>query len=572
MTISKLINDRMQAALDAAGALNASPIIQASSKPEFGDYQANGVMAAAKKLRMNPRELAEKVLQTLDLAGIAEKVEIAGPGFINIHLSTEFLARKNEAALQDSHLGITLPASQKIMVEYSSPNLAKEMHVGHLRSTIIGDALARVLEYLGHEVLRANHVGDWGTQFGMLTAYLVETGNSNNVAMALGDLETFYRNAKIRFDESEEFANRARDYVVRLQGGDPDVLALWRQFVEVSLAHGQKIYDQLGVGLRHEHVRGESAYNDDLPVVVSDLQAAGLLAVNEGTKVVYLEEFRTQDDQPMGVIIQKKEGGYLYTTTDISAVRYRHKELSLDRVLYVVDARQSQHFQQLFMICRRAGFAPPQMSLEHIAFGTMMGDDGKPFKTRSGDVVKLADLLGEAEERAYALVSQKNPDLSEEKKKNIAHVVGIGAVKYADLSKSRTSDYIFNWESMLSFEGNTAPYLQYAYTRVQSIFRKSTDYDAKAKIQIVERPEKQLSAALAQFEDTVLAVADGGYPHHLCQYLYQIATLFSRFYEACPVLKSEGEMRASRLQLAALTALTLKTGMNLLGIEVLEEM
>lgn len=572
MTILQLINDRMEAALNAAGAQGAPAIIQPSSKPEFGDYQANGVMAAAKNLRMNPRELAQKVVAALDLTGVANKIEIAGPGFINIHLDPALLARRNEAALKDEHLGVTLPPPLKLMVEYSSPNLAKEMHVGHLRSTIIGDALARVLEFLGHDVVRANHVGDWGTQFGMLTAYLLETGNANNVAMALSDLETFYRNAKVRFDASEDFANRSRDYVVRLQSGDPEVLALWRQFVEVSLAHAQEIYDKLGVRLTREHVRGESAYNADLPMVVSDLQDAGLLSDNDGTKVVYLEEFRTQEDQAMGVIIQKKDGGYLYTTTDISAIRYRHRALGLQRVIYVVDARQSQHFQQLFLICRRAGFAPAGMALEHIAFGTMMGDDGKPFKTRSGGVVKLADLLDEADERAYALVSQKNPELPEEKKRHIAHVVGIGAVKYADLSKSRTSDYIFNWESMLSFEGNTAPYLQYAYTRVQSVFRKVDNYDADASILILEPTEKQLAVALAQFEDVVLGVAEAGYLHHLCQYLYQIATLFSRFYEACPILKSEGAVRASRLQLAALTARTLKTGLGLLGIEVLEEM
>lgn len=572
MTILQLITDRVQAALSHAGATDAPAIIQPSSKLEFGDYQANGVMAAAKKLRMNPRELAQKVLHALDLEGIAEKIEIAGPGFINIHLHPHFMAARLEHALKDARLGVTLPQRQRVMVEYSSPNLAKEMHVGHLRSTIIGDALANVLEFLGHEVVRANHVGDWGTQFGMLTAYLVESGQRENVTLALSDLETFYRNSKIRFDESPEFANRARDYVVRLQSGDAEVLALWRQFVEVSLAHAQQIYGTLGVGLKSEHVRGESAYNEDLPMVVSDLRDTGLLSDNDGTKVVYLEEFRTQEGAPMGVIIQKKEGGFLYTTTDISAVRYRHRVLNLNRILYVVDARQSQHFQQMFMICRRAGFAPVGMLLEHIAFGTMMGDDGKPFKTRSGEVVKLADLLVEAEERAYLLVGQKNPALSEEKKRHIAHVVGIGAVKYADLSKSRTSDYIFSWDTMLSFEGNTAPYLQYAYARVQSVFRKVSEYDSVAAVVIVEPAEKQLAVALMQFEDTILAVGEGSYPHHLCQYLHQIATSFSRFYEVCPILKSEGPICASRLQLAALTARTLKAGMNLLGIEVLEEM
>lgn len=572
MTIQQLISARVQAALAAAGAPDASANVQPASKPEFGDYQANGVMAAAKQLKTNPRELAQKVLAALDLDGIANKLEIAGPGFINIHLDPAFLARRAEAALADDKLAIELPAPQRVMVEYSSPNLAKEMHVGHLRSSIIGDALARVLGFLGHDVVRANHVGDWGTQFGMLTALLVEESQQGTAQLELNDLEAFYRKAKVHFDENEEFANRARDYVVKLQGGDPEVLALWRQFVDVSLEHCEAVYRKLGVSLGREHVRGESAYNDDLHVVLKDLEASGMLAEDQGAKVVFLEEFKNQEGEPMGVIIQKKDGGFLYTTTDISAVRYRHRELQLERVLYVVDARQSLHFQQMFSICRKAGFVPDNMSLEHIAFGTMMGEDGKPFKTRSGGTVKLIDLLQEAEERAYQLVAEKNPELSEEDKRRIANVVGIGAVKYADLSKNRTSDYVFNWDTMLAFEGNTAPYLQYAYTRVQSVFRKTEDYDASAPVVITEPAEKQLSVALAQFEDTVKAVAESGYPHYLCQYLYQLATLFSRFYEACPILKSEGEVRASRLQLAALTAKTLKSGLDLLGIEVLDAM
>ena len=572
MTILQLINQRVQAALAAAGAPDAPAVIQPASKPEFGDYQANGVMGAAKALKTNPRELAQKVVAALDLQGIADKVEIAGPGFINIHLAPEYLARRSETALQDDKLGICPVAAQRVMVEYSSPNLAKEMHVGHLRSSIIGDALARVMEFLGHDVVRANHVGDWGTQFGMLTAYLVEIRQAGDNALELSDLETFYRNAKVRFDESEEFADRARDYVVRLQGGDEEVLKLWAQFVDISLKHCEAVYQKLNVGLKREHVRGESAYNDDLPVIVEELRAAGLLSESEGAEVVFLEEFRTQDDEPMGVIIRKKDGGFLYTTTDLGAVRYRHKVLNLDRVIYVVDARQSQHFAQMFSICRKAGFAPESMKLEHIGFGVMMGDDGKPFKTRSGGTVKLIELLDEAEERAYALVSEKNPDLSEAEKREIAAAVGIGAVKYADLSKNRMSDYIFNWDTMLAFEGNTAPYLQYAYTRVQSVFRKAENVDANAPIVITEPAEKQLAAALAQFEDTLLSVAEGCYPHYLSTYLYQIATLFSRFYEACPILKSEGEVRASRLQLAALTAKTLRTGLDLLGIKVLEAM
>jgi len=572
MTIQQLISERVQVALAAAGAPDAPATVQPASKPEFGDFQANGIMAAAKQMRTNPRELAQKVVDVLDLRGIAERVEIAGPGFINIYLSQDFLADFAARALADEHLGVTQHAPQTVVIDYSSPNLAKEMHVGHLRSSIIGDAITRVLEFIGHKVIRQNHVGDWGTQFGMLTALLVETHNEGNTQLELNDLEEFYRKAKVRFDESEDFANLSRDYVVKLQGGDPQVLELWKQFVDVSLNHCQAVYAKLGLKLTREDVMGESAYNDDLAHVVEDLDTAGVLTEDKGAKCVFLDEFQDQDGNPYPFIVQKKDGGYLYATTDLGAIRYRVRNLHGKRLIYVVDARQSLHFQQLFSTSRKSGFAPADVRLEHIAFGTMMGQDGKPFKTRSGGTVKLIELLDEAVERAYALVASKNPDLPEAEKQNIAHAVGIGAVKYADLSKSRTSDYIFNWDSMLSFEGNTAPYLQYAYTRVQSVFRKAGDYDASARVLVADPAEKQLAVALAQFEDVVLTVAEGCYPHHLSQYLYHIATLFSRFYEACPILKSEGETRASRLQLAAWTARTLKTGMGLLGIEVLDAM
>lgn len=573
MTLNQLLHDKLAAALIAAGVPDAQPLLQPASRPEFGDFQANGVMAAAKQRKMNPRELAQQVIDKLDLAGIASKIEIAGPGFINITLAPDFLAKRLDTVLDDARLGVrSVTEPQRVMVEYSSPNLAKEMHVGHLRSTIIGDTLARVVEFLGNNMVRGNHVGDWGTQFGMLTAYLVETRQAGKADLELSDLETFYRNAKIRFDEDPVFADTARNYVVRLQGGDADVLKLWEQFVDVSLAHCEAVYRKLGVGLTRADVRGESAYNDDLPVIVDELAAKNLLSEDDGAKVVYLDEFRNHDGDPMGVIVQKKDGGFLYTTTDLGAVRYRHKVLNLDRVIYVVDARQSQHFQQMFTICRKAGFAPEAMSLEHVGFGTMMGDDGKPFKTRSGGTVKLIELLDEAEERAYALVSEKNPDLPEEEKRKIAHAVGIGAVKYADLSKNRNSDYIFNWDLMLAFEGNTAPYLQYAYTRVASIFRKVDRFDAGAPLLITEPAEKQLALMLAQFSDVLNEVARTCFPHLLTQYLYQVATQFMRFYEACPILKSEGATQASRLKLARITADTLKTGLGLLGIEVLESM
>ncbi|MBE9608798.1 arginine--tRNA ligase [Chitinilyticum piscinae] len=572
MTIQQLLSLRVQAALAAAGAPDTPAVVQASSKPEFGDFQANGVMGAAKALKTNPRALAQSVVEHLDLTDIADKVEIAGPGFINIHLAPAFLAARLQAALDDAALGIRKPAAQKVMVEYSSPNLAKEMHVGHLRSTIIGDAIARVLAFVGHDVTRCNHVGDWGTQFGMLVAYLVETRQSGDAELELADLENFYRKAKVRFDEDPVFADTARQYVVRLQGGDAEVLALWKQFVAVSMEHCQAVYDKLGVGLTLDSVRGESAYNDDLPVVVSDLRAAGLLVEDQGAQVVFLDEFRNPEGDAQAMIIQKKDGGYLYATTDLAAVRYRHRALDLKRVIYVVDARQSLHFQQLFTLSKKAGFAPTDMQLEHVAFGTMMGDDGKPFKTRSGGTVKLVELIDEAIERAYALVSEKNPALAEDTRRSIAAAVGVGAVKYADLSKNRTSDYIFNWDTMLAFEGNTAPYLQYAYTRVQSVFRKVGDFDASAAVVIDAAAEKQLALHLAQFDEVIESVASSCQPHQLCAYLFTLAQQFSRFYEACPILSAEGATRASRLQLAALTARTLRTGLDLLGIAVLDEM
>jgi arginyl-tRNA synthetase len=529
-------------------------------------------MGAAKARKMNPRQLAEQVVAALDLNGIASKVEIAGPGFINITLSPEYLAGLATAALADAHLGVPQPASQRVVIDYSGPNLAKEMHVGHLRSTIIGDALARVLRFLGHTVIAQNHVGDWGTQFGMLTAYLIEAEKDGGEEIALSDLEDFYRRAKQRFDEDEAFANTAREYVVKLQGGDAQVNALWQKFLDISLHHCEAVYERLGVALTRNDVRGESFYNDDLPVVVADLQAKGFAVESEGAQVVFLDEFKNKEGEAQAYIVRKQDGGYLYATSDLAAMRYRVGTLHADRILYVVDARQALHFQQLFTLSRKAGYANETTKLEHVGFGVMLGDDGKPFKTRSGTTVKLVDLLQEAEERAFALVSEKNTDMSEADRKLIAHAVGIGAVKYADLSKNRTSDYMFSWDSMLSFEGNTAPYLQYAYTRIQSVFRKVDALNDQAQIVLQEPAERLLALELARFADAINAVSREAAPHFLCAYLYDLATHFMRFYEACPVLKSEGAVRDSRLRLCRLTATTLKTGLDLLGIETLDVM
>lgn len=573
MKLHQLVAAEVEQAFSANGLIDQPIILQPAKNRDFGDYQINGVMGAAKKTRQNPRELAQKVANALQQNPLIATAEVAGPGFINLKLRPEKLAQYIKDSLQDEHLGIARNSKpQTIVIDYSSPNLAKEMHVGHLRSSIIGDSLNRVLTFLGHKVIAQNHVGDWGTQFGMLVAYLIEQQQNGRADLELADLEQFYRNAKVRFDEDKNFADTARDYVVKLQSGDASVLALWQQFVQTSLQHAQAVYKKLGLKLLPADVTGESFYNDQLQSTVNELLAKGIAVDSDGTKVVFLDEFKNQDNEPAAFIIQKKDGGFLYASTDLACLRYRINTLHGNRLLYVVDARQSLHFDELFTVARKAGWLPDTVHAEHVPFGTMMGKDGKPFKTRSGDTVKLMDLLNEAVTRASALVASKNPELSADEIAHIGEVVGIGAVKYADLSKNRTSDYIFDWDSMLSFEGNTAPYLQYAYTRVQSVFRKAGTWDNNAAITLNEAMEQQLAVELLKFEDVLDSVANTSYPHYLAAYLYQIATLFSRFYEACPILKADEATRNSRLQLTSLTGKTLQQGLALLGIDTLETM
>lgn len=577
MNIQALLSEKVSQAMIAAGApADCEPQVRQSAKVQFGDYQANGMMAVAKKLGMAPRQLAEQVLTHLDLSGIASKVEIAGPGFINIFLEPAFLAEQVQQALASDRLGVSQPTRQTIVVDYSAPNVAKEMHVGHLRSTIIGDAAVRTLEFLGHHVIRANHVGDWGTRFGMLIAWLEKQQQENAGDMALADLEGFYRDAKKHYDEDEAFAERARNYVVKLQSGDTYFREMWRKLVDITMTQNQITYDRLNVTLTRDDVMGESLYNPMLPGIVADLKAKGLAVESEGATVVFLDEFKNKEGDPMGVIIQKKDGGYLYTTTDIACAKYRYETLHADRVLYYIDSRQHQHLMQAWTIVRKAGYVPDSVPLEHHMFGMMLGKDGKPFKTRAGGTVKLADLLDEALERARRLVAEKNPDMPADELEKLANAVGIGAVKYADLSKNRTTDYIFDWDNMLAFEGNTAPYMQYAYTRVLSVFRKA-DIDeqalASAPVIISEDREAQLAARLLQFEETLTVVAREGTPHVMCAYLYDVAGLFSGFYEHCPILSAENDaVRNSRLKLAQLTAKTLKLGLDTLGIETVERM
>ena len=576
MNIQALLSDKVSQAMRAAGAPDdCEPLVRQSAKVQFGDYQANGIMGAAKRLGQAPRQLAEQVVKHLDLTGIASHTEIAGPGFINIFLDRQWLAQQAAQALQQPDLGVSKPEPQTIVIDYSAPNVAKEMHVGHVRSTIIGDAAVRTLEFLGHNVIRANHVGDWGTQFGMLIAYLEKQQNEDHADIALADLEAFYREAKRTYDEDEAFAARARSYVVKLQGGDEYCRAMWKKLVDITMSQNQLVYDRLNVTLTRNDVMGESLYNDMLPGIVADLREKGLAVTSEGATVVFLDEYKNKEGEPMGVIIQKKDGGYLYTTTDIACAKYRYETLHADRVLYYIDSRQHQHLQQAWTIVRKAGYVPASVPLEHHAFGMMLGKDGRPFKTRSGGTIKLADLLDEAVERAHTLVSAKNPEMSPQELTDLAEIVGIGAVKYAALSKSRTTDYIFDWDNMLAFEGNTAPYMQYAYTRVLSVFRKA-GLDAETlsgDITLTDEREALLATRLLQFEEVITQVARDGTPHVMCAYLYDLAGLFSGFYEHCPILAAEeASVRNSRLQLAALTAKTLKQGLDTLGIKTVERM
>tara|TARA_B110000090_G_scaffold92138_1_gene104274 strand:- start:1127 stop:2989 length:1863 start_codon:yes stop_codon:yes gene_type:complete len=575
MQLKALLTQRFAAAMTAAGIpSDCSPMLALSGKPQFGDYQANGAMGAAKRMKTNPRDLAAEIINKVNLEGIAEKFEIAGPGFINIHLCKSFLSN---SLSEQTHKILDVADQKTVVIDHSSPNLAKEMHVGHLRSTIIGDCLSRLLEYKGHTVIRQNHMGDWGTQFGMLIAELeIQLGDGEPAGLALNDLEVFYQQSKKHFDADPAFADKARDYVVKLQSGDAHCRKLWKQFIDVSVAHNLDIYQKLNVGLLKQHIKPESSYNDDLEIVVNDLCEQGIAVDSDGAKVVFLPELADKNGNPSPMIVQKSGGGFLYASTDLAALRYRVADLKANRILYFIDARQSLHMKQVFITGRKAGYAPHSVSLEHHAFGTMMGSDGRPFKTRSGGTVKLADLLVEAVQRAEKLVREKNSTLPEADIKAIAQKVGIGAVKYADLSITRTNDYIFDWNAMLSFEGNTAPYLQYAYTRIRSIFRKAgiVAKTMSSPIIITEQQEKNLALKLLQFDEVIDQVAADCYPHTLCSYLYELASAFMTFYEHCPVLKDSvaKDTQLSRLKLCALSADTLACGLDLLGIEVMEQM
>ncbi|MBE9238363.1 arginine--tRNA ligase [Anabaena aphanizomenioides LEGE 00250] len=582
-TQEKLKLKLQQALVTAFGAdyTQVDPILVPASNPKFGDFQANVALSLSKKLGMQPRAIATAIVEKLDVSEICEPPEIAGPGFINLKLQTSYLEAQLNAINTDPRLGVPkVQNPQKEIVDFSSPNIAKEMHVGHLRSTIIGDCIARILEFRGHEVLRLNHVGDWGTQFGMLIAYLREVypeALTTANALDIGDLVSFYRQAKQRFDADENFQETARQEVVRLQAGAEDTLHAWKLLCEQSRKEFQVIYDLLDIKLIE---RGESFYNPLLPKVVADLETAGLVEENQGAKCVFLEGFTNREGDPLPLIVQKTDGGYNYATTDLAALRYRIEEDQAKRIIYVTDAGQANHFAQFFQVAKKADWIANDVEIVHVPFGLVLGDDGKKFKTRSGDTVRLKDLLDEAISRSRtdleARLKEEGREETEQFIKNVADVVGISAVKYADLSQNRTSNYVFSYDKMLSLKGNTAPYMLYAYVRTQGISREGNidfaNLGTDAKLILKEDTELTLAKHILQLDEIIAEVEQDLLPNRLCEYLYNLSEKFNKFYDKCPVLKSEEPIKTSRLMLCYLTARTLKLGLDLLGIKVLERM
>ncbi|MDY6938347.1 MAG: arginine--tRNA ligase [Cyanobacteriota bacterium] len=580
-TIETRFDDALAAAFgdELAG---TDSLIAPASNPRFGDYQSNVAMSLTKRLKQNPRAIAQQIIDRLEIADLCQPPEIAGPGFINLTLQPAYLEAQLQAIQTDDRLGVApTPNPQKVAIDFSSPNIAKEMHVGHLRSTIIGDSIARVLEFQGHDVLRLNHVGDWGTQFGMLITYLREAypdALTTADALDIGDLVAFYKKAKLRFDEDEAFKAASRDAVVKLQAGDEDTRKAWQLLCDQSRREFQKIYDVLDIQLTE---RGESFYNPLLAEIVEALEEAGLLVEDDGAKCVFLEGYTNREGKPQPLIIQKSNGGYNYATTDLAALRYRIGEDAATRLIYIVDAGQSTHFAQVFQVAERAGWIPEEVEAIHVPFGLVLGPDGKKLKTRAGETVRLQDLLDEAIVRARTDLETRLQD--EERTETeafisqVAEGVGLSSVKYADLSQNRTSNYIFSYDKMLALQGNTAPYLLYAYVRVQGISRQGnidfSNLDENAKIQLTQEAELTLAKHLMSLEEVIDIVAAELLPNRLCAYLFELSQKFNQFYEQCPVLKAEdSQQRTSRLILCDLSARTLKLGLSLLGIQVLERM
>jgi arginyl-tRNA synthetase len=571
-----LLTERFRAAMHAAlggAAAKDGALDPAIRRSDRADVQANGAMTLAKQAGRKPRDLAAAIVAALQVDDLCSKVEIAGPGFINLWLRDDALTRllvevgeREEAFLERA------AAPETVVIDYSSPNVAKEMHVGHLRSTIIGDSLARVLEARGHDVVRQNHLGDWGTPFGMLIEHLLDLG-LGEAELRLDDLDGFYRAARAKFDADPVFADRSRKRVVLLQGGDGDTLVLWRKLVEQSRRYFGAAYERLGITLRDADVAGESLYNSMLPAVIAELEEKKLAVESDGALCVFPPGFTSKDGGPLPLIVRKQDGGFGYATTDLAGIRYRTQTLGAKRLLYVVGAPQSQHLAMVFATAKLAGWLVPPTRAEHVAFGSVLGQDRKMFKTRSGDTVKLISLVEEAEQRALGVVAEKNPELEAETQRAVAHAVGIGAIKYADLSSDRLKDYVFDWDRMLAFEGNTAPYAMYARARIRSILRKAGEVADVRALSVGDDAEHALALDLLSFPSIVAEVERTLEPHRLCGYVFSLATSFSTFYEKCPVLQADTlEKRRSRLALCELTARTLARGLSLLGIEAPDRM
>jgi arginyl-tRNA synthetase len=567
------LRSRVQAAVRAAFGDEAASADPALHRSAHADYQADVAMALARKLKKNPREVATAIAAQLPADDVVARAEVSGPGFINLTLSNQHLDAALASMAGDERLGVPRPTPRTVVIDYSAPNVAKQMHVGHLRSTIIGDALARVLELLGHKVLRQNHIGDWGTPFGMLIEQLLDEQASGQAAN-VRELAAFYKAARAKFDGDTAFAERARRRVVLLQSGDAETLALWRRLIEISMDHFSGLYGRLGVTLRPEHVAGESTYNDDLPGLVDELLSRGLAKESEGAICVFLPGFTGREGELVPLIVRKQDGGYGYATTDLAAVRRRVQRLGADWIIYVVGAPQAQHLSMVFAAAQAAGWASPEVRLDHVAFGAILGSDKKMLKSRAGEALSLGALLDEALERATKIVAEKTMDLDPAAKARVAEAVGIGAVKYADLANDRIKDYVFEWSRMLAFDGNTAPYLMYAHARIRSILRKGgIASDAVSTLPHVEAPEERaLALALLPFGSIIERTADSLQPHRLCGYLYDLATAFTGFYEKCPVLKAEGPTRDARLALSLLAARVLARGLDALGIAAPEQM
>jgi arginyl-tRNA synthetase len=573
--------DKAFASAFGESAAGIDPMLVAATNPKFGDFQCNAAMNLGKKLGKQPRAIASTIIEHLDIGDICETPEIAGPGFINLKLKPAYLEGQINAIALDSRLGIAKTETpQKMAIDFSSPNIAKEMHVGHLRSTIIGDSLARILEFQGHDTIRINHIGDWGTQFGMLIAYLREVhpeALTTADALDLGDLVAFYREAKQRFDADETFKETARQEVVKLQAGAADTNRAWKLLCDQSRREFQVIYDLLNIKLTE---RGESFYNPLLPAVVEDLTELGLLVENNGAKCVFVEGFTNKEGEPLPLIVQKTDGGYNYATTDLAAIRYRIQKDGAKRLIYVTDAGQANHFEQVFAVARKAGWIPEDVEIVHVPFGLVLGEDGKKLKTRSGDTVRLQDLLDEAIIRTRkdleGRLEEEKRHETEEFIANVSQTIGLSAVKYADLSQNRVSNYVFSYDKMLALQGNTAPYMLYAYVRVRGIGRKGEidfdNLDASAPVILQFDAELVLAKHLLRLNEVVNAVAGDLLPNRICQYLFELSQKFNQFFEQCPVLKAEEPVRTSRLVLCDLTARTLKLGLGLLGIQVLERM